>query len=47
VLDEHKWAVPGQLAARSGVRLNGSMTGTPGDKAAMYEVVVDQMDLLN
>jgi hypothetical protein len=47
VLDEHKWAVPGELGAQSGVRLNGSVQGTPADRAAMYEVVVDKMDLLN
>jgi hypothetical protein len=47
VLDEHKWAVPGALAAQSGVRLRGAIAGAPGDRAAMYEVVVDQMDLLN
>ncbi|MBN1608060.1 MAG: hypothetical protein JW940_15610 [Polyangiaceae bacterium] len=47
VLDEHKWPVPGELGAESGVRLNGTVPGRPTDKAAMYEVVVDEMDLLN
>jgi hypothetical protein len=47
VLDEHKWAVPGDLGPQSGVRLIGVLPGTPTDKAAMYEVVVDKMDLLN
>lgn len=47
VLEEYQWAVPGELAPGTGVRLTGTVAGTPQDKAAMYEIVIDRMDLLN
>lgn len=47
VLEDWKWPLPVELGARSGVRVLGRVERTAERNAAMYEVVVDRLDLLN
>ena len=47
VLEDHKWSLDSELAAGSGVRVTGRLPASLLQRAAVVEIVVDRLDLLN